>query len=176
MVLSAQSIRKRGILTPFFERHVHLETGASWGLSVAGYDIRVKQGIELGPNEFTLASSIEHFDMPNDLLGVVADKSSLARRGIAVQNTIIEAGWRGHLTLEITNHSRDTVHLIAGQPIAQIIFHQLDEPTETPYGGKYQDQPDMPVEAKRETWRDQQDWWREEHGTPITPEDFALKS
>lgn len=150
MVLSAQTIRKRGIIAPFFERQVHLETGSSWGLSVAGYDIRIKQEAELAAGDFTLASSIEHFDMPTDILGVVADKSSLARRGIAVQNTIIEPGWRGYLTLEITNHSLETVELLAGQPIAQIVFHLLDQPTEIPYNGKYQDQPDRPVEARKE--------------------------
>lgn len=150
MILSGQTIRKIGIFNPFSERQVHKETGMSWGLSVAGYDIRVAQNHVIPSQGFVLASSIEHFDMPGFLLGQVADKSSLARQGIAVQNTIIEPGWRGHLTLEITNHSRVEARLVEGQPIAQIIFHMLDEPAEQPYNGKYQDQPARPVPSIRE--------------------------
>jgi dCTP deaminase len=33
----------------------------------------------------------------------------------------------------------------AGDPIGQMIFHVLDEPTEQPYSGKYQDQPQCPI-------------------------------
>jgi dCTP deaminase len=147
MILSAQSIRKRGIITPFCEKTVF--AGKSFGLSHAGYDIRVKQRLVLAPGSFSLASSMEEFDMPTDLLGQVCDKSSWARMGVCVQNTILEPGWRGFLTLEITNHGFGDKPLVieAGSPIAQIIFHLLDEPTDTPYRGKYQDQADMPVEA-----------------------------
>jgi dCTP deaminase len=59
--------------------------------------------------------------------------------------TVIEPGWRGYLTLEITAHSQE-VTLIPGMPIAQVLFHQLDREVEG-YNGKYQDQSDHPVEA-----------------------------
>lgn len=150
MILSAQSIRRRGIITPFNERSVH--HGMSYGLSSCGYDIRIAQDICLGinSNNFILASTIEHFDMPDDLVGRVCDKSTWARRGIAVQNTIIEPGWRGHLTLEISNNTKGIIFINKGMPIAQIMFELLDYPTEQPYKGKYQDQADEPVLAKDE--------------------------
>lgn len=150
MTLSAQSIRKRGIITPFNERSVHL--GMSYGLSSCGYDVRIAEDVTLGinSNNFFLASTIEHFDMPNDLVGRVCDKSTWARRGIAIQNTIIEPGWRGYLTLEISNNSKGIIFINAGMPIAQITFDLLDEPTEQVYTGKYQDQPAWPVSAKEE--------------------------
>lgn len=88
--------------------------------------------------------------MPDDLVGRVCDKSTLARLGIAVQNTIIEPGWLGYLTLEITNHSKATVFINEGQPIAQIMFEMLDFPTMQPYDGKYQDQENFPVAARLE--------------------------
>src|ERR1700678_1313663 len=103
MILSAQAIRRCGIITPFYERTV--ENGLSYGLSSCGYDVRVAQDIMMNANEFMrfrLASTIEHFNMPNFLVGRVHDKSTWARRGLAVQNTIIEPGWRGHLTLELS--------------------------------------------------------------------------
>lgn len=165
MILPAQDIRSRCVpspmrnavpnlppfqpmVNPFVERSV--AHGMSYGLSAAGYDVRVKQRRILRPGAFVLASTVEHFDMPNDVLGHVADKSTWARRGITVQNTIIEPGWRGWLTLEIANHGDAIVELEEGMPIAQIIFHLLAAPTELPYGGKYQDQEDKPVPARIE--------------------------
>ena len=145
MILSGQSIRKRGIFTPFCERTKLY--GMSYGLGPAGYDVRVAQAITLAPGTAALASTLEHFDMPRDLLGIVADKSTWARRFLAVQNTIIEPGWRGFLTLELTNHGKDTIKILPGSPIAQIILHMLDEPTQMPYAGKYQDQTSKPVAA-----------------------------
>ena len=132
-VLSAQSIRRRGIFSPFCERtKLH---GMSYGLSACGYDVRVREGFTLWPGEFKLASTVEHFAMPNDLVGRVADKSTWARMGVAVQNTIIEPGWKGYLTLELTNHSEYAREIKPGSPIAQIILELLDEPTEQVYEG-----------------------------------------
>lgn len=145
MILSGQSIRERGIFTPFHERTVF--DGMSYGLSYAGYDVRIAENIELPPKGFTIASTIEHFLMPNDLLAQVTDKSTWARRGLSVFNTIIEPGWNGHLTLELVNHSSNTLNFMCGHPIAQIILFHLDRPVEKPYDGKYQNQPNHPVHA-----------------------------
>lgn len=153
MILSDRSINIRGIITPFVLRTVH-GVGASYGLSSCGYDIRIKQTLFLRPGSFRLASTVERFAMPDDVAAVVHDKSTLARLGIALQNTFIEPGWRGWLTLEITNHGGRYVRLEAGQPIAQVVFHSLDQSCGRPYGaGKYQDQADCPVGAIAEACR-----------------------
>jgi dCTP deaminase len=145
MILSAQTIRKLGIFTPFSERtKLH---GKSFGLSAAGYDVRVAQSFWLWPFFGRLASTIEHFDMPNDVIGIVHDKSTWARRFVMVQNTVVEPGWKGHLTLELTRFLPWPVRIKAGMPIAQILLHRLDEPTEQPYDGKYQNQANKPVAA-----------------------------
>ena len=161
MILSAQSIRARTqraasgaipgllVIEPFVERTV--AHGMSYGLSAAGYDIRIKDALTLGAGGFSLAVTVERIALPADLLAQLADKSSWARRGIAVQNTIFEPGWRGYPTLEISNHGFRRVQIPAGAPIGQLIFHLLDVPTELPYAGKYQDQPQRPVEAIRES-------------------------
>lgn len=148
MILSGQSIRRRGIITPFHERTRQL--GMTYGLGPAGYDVRIAEEIVIPRGGARLASTVEHFRMPADLLARVADKSTWARQFIAVQNTIIEPGWRGHLTLEISNHSDSEILIASGSPIAQIIFEILDEPTERPYDGKYQDQPRGAVAAIHE--------------------------
>jgi len=150
VILARQHI-PTSIVHPFIaEKTVHADTGMSYGLSAAGYDIRVAQKTRLEPGSFWLASSLERFDMPVDILGEVKDKSSLARLGVTVQNTVIEPGWFGWLTLEITNHGPEPVEILCGQPIAQILFYRLSAPTDAPYSGKYQNQPDQPVPAIRE--------------------------
>ncbi|UTC30041.1 dCTP deaminase [Brevundimonas phage vB_BpoS-MaInes] len=158
-------------IEPFEEAGKH--TGMSYGLSGCGYDIRIgkiNQGAwRRGPNEragdknwdphgaqevvikpgaFLLLSSLERLEIPHDLAGFVCDKSTLARKGLALQNTVLEPGWKGYITLELSNHGRETLCIRVGQPIAQVVFHQLDKPTELPYVGKYQNQAAEPTEAK----------------------------
>jgi dCTP deaminase len=145
MILPAQTIRKLKPILPFHERTVlH---GMSYGLSHAGYDVRIAEGCMLDPQESCLASTVEEFLMPNDLVAFVHDKSTWARRGLSLFNTVIEPGWQGFLTLELVNHSSEMLIINAGDPIAQIVFMRLEEPTEKPYTGKYQDQKRGPQEA-----------------------------
>lgn len=145
-ILPAQLIRLYKPIEPFCERTEYLET--TYGLGPASYDIRIDQELNLRPGEFTLASTVEHFVMPNILMAVVHDKSSWARRGLAVQNTLIDPGWNGYLTIELTNHSNDYLWIQRGVGIAQIVFHLLKEPTELPYEGKYQNQEAGPQKAR----------------------------
>ena len=128
------------------ERQKRHEHGVSYGLTEAGYDVRVKQSITLAPqHRFQLASTVEEFDVPKRLVGVVHDKSTHARRGLSVFNTVIEPGWKGFLTLELVFHGDGELHIPAGAGIAQVLWHELILPAE--YSGKYQHQADEPVEA-----------------------------
>lgn len=147
-VLSYQSIKKSGLISPSFERQI--SNGLTHGIGPAGYDVRVAEDKLLWPGRFFLASTVEYFDLPHNVLAVVHDKSTWARRGLFVHNTVIEPGWRGHLTLEIEVKIAAGLfgRLRTGTPIAQIVFHQLDHPTERPYSGRYQDQPRGAVKAK----------------------------
>ena len=136
--------------------------GTSFGLGEAGYDIRIKQEIvfssvqpsnrrivivhdQVAEGRFALASAIEEFQMPDDLVGIVHDKSTWARRGLSVFNTVIEPGWKGFLTLELVYHGEDELVIPAGSGIAQVVFHRTSQPAH--YTGKYQDQADEPVNA-----------------------------
>ena len=133
------------------------EHGVSYGLGEAGYDIRIKQEVRFVPGNdcrveingepeygrFAIASAIELFDMPVDLVGIVHDKSSWARQGLSVFNTVIEPGWKGFLTLELVFHGSKELILPAGCGIAQVIFSSLAH--DAAYEGKYQNQKDDPV-------------------------------
>lgn len=121
--------------------------GVSHGLTEAGYDIRIKQGVIMNQgNRFVLASSVERFNMPTHLVGVVHDKSTWARRGLSVFNTVIEPGWHGWLTLELVYHGSENLIIPDGAGIAQVLFHELHSVAS--YDGKYQGQEDRPVEAR----------------------------
>lgn len=155
MIIPAQMIRARcatdnPLITPFAERSP--AEGLTYGLSPAGYDVRIDQDLIVSPTtyrgSFLLASTMERFQMPNDLLAVVHDKSTWARKGLAVQNTVIEPGWAGFLTLELSNYGDDVISISRGTPIAQVVFHLLAAPTEQPYTGRYQNQDPGPQIAR----------------------------
>lgn len=151
-ILSDKTLRKLRPVTPFEERtefHVGAGKMMTFGLSCAGYDIRIRESITLwaphgskieAQRSFQLCSSIEYFEMPNNVMAVVHDKSSWARRGLSVFNTVIEPGWRGYLTLELKNFGLKDLYIRKGSPIAQVVFHKLDKECENPYSGKYQNQ------------------------------------
>lgn len=122
--------------------------GVSHGLSEAGYDLTIAQDIWLFPfRRFRLASTVERFNMPNDLVAIIHDKSTWARRGLSVFNTVAEPGWEGWLTLELVYHRWGILHIPAGAGIAQAIFHRIEHPAS--YGaGKYQNQENRPVAAR----------------------------
>jgi dCTP deaminase len=172
MILSAQSIRRLckyeypnklpqvPLLAPYSESAVN--SGMTFGLSSAGYDIRIDQDVTLYPitlgnlmlkaigvkrSSFALASSIEKFTIPKHLMPLVMDKSTWARRGLSVFNTCAEPGWTGWLTLELANKSEHVLEIRKGMPIAQIVFFELDHPTCQPYQGKYQHQARGPQPA-----------------------------
>lgn len=145
-VLPAQILRERKPVVPFVERTV--VDNLTYGLGPAGYDVRIAESFFMWPGRYVLGSTLERFVMDADLLGLVCDKSTWARRGITVQNTVIEPGWCGYLTLELANHSLWPIRIKAGQPIAQILFLQLAAPTVLPYDGKYQNQQPGPQQAR----------------------------
>jgi len=98
--------------------------------------------VAIPPGGFLLAETIEYFNMPEDVIGIVTGKSTYARCGIIINVTPLEPGWRGYLTLEIHNASRHSVIIYPGEGIAQINFHRGETPNVTydSRAGKYQNQ------------------------------------
>ena len=135
MIASRQTILSRKPIEPFYDRSSAY--GMTYGLGPAGYDVRIAQTLWLWPFWGRRASTIEYFRMPSDLAAEVKDKSTNARRFILVQNTFIDPGWCGYLTLELTRFLLWPVRIEKGTPIAQIVFYLLDEPTDQPYRGRY---------------------------------------
>ena len=101
----------------------------------------------LQPGEFVLASTLERIALPDDLVARLEGKSSLGRIGLLIHSTAgyVDPGWKGHLTLELSNVAKLPVTLYYKMKIGQVSFLQLTSVVEKPYGSeglgsKYQDQ------------------------------------
>lgn len=90
------------------------------------------------PGDFALASTIESLTLPDDLLGRLEGRSSIARLGITVHSTaaVFEPGWTGTATMELSNLGRMPVALYAGMRICSFSFETVSSPVMTPYGKK----------------------------------------
>lgn len=104
--------------------------------------VEVDRTYVIEPGEFVLACTMETFRVPRDVTGLVKDKSTYARLGLAVQNTVLEPGWEGQLTLELSNHGPRAIALAVGWGIAQVMFMRGAEPLVTydRRAGKYMGQ------------------------------------
>lgn len=92
----------------------------------------------LHPGEFVLASTLEHIEVPDDLVARLEGKSSLGRIGLLIHSTAgyVDPGWKGHLTLELSNVANLPVTLYSGMKIGQISFLRLSSPADNLYGSK----------------------------------------
>ncbi len=88
------------------------------------------------PGEFCLGRTLEHVELPDDVVARIEGKSSLGRLGLIVHATagFCDPGWKGTLTLELNNLTRVPIKLYPGLPIAQLSFMTLDAPAARPYG------------------------------------------
>jgi len=144
----------------------------SYGLSSFGYDARVSNEFKIftdvdsaivdpknftansfvsrkseqciiPPNSFALASTVEYFKIPKDILVICLGKSTYARCGIIVNVTPLEPGWEGYVTLEFSNTTPLPAKIYANEGAAQFIFLKGNEVPEITYeqrNGKYMKQ------------------------------------
>ncbi len=162
---------EQGMIEPFEEKQVRRGV-ISFGLSSYGYDMRVARAFRIftnvnsaivdpknfdsasfvefegdvciiPPNSFALATSVEYFRIPRNVMTVCVGKSTYARCGIITNVTPFEPEWEGHVTLEISNTTPLPARIYAEEGISQVLFFESDEPCEVSYSdrkGKYQKQ------------------------------------
>jgi dCTP deaminase len=101
----------------------------------------------LHPGEFVLGQTLEWVELPNDIVARLEGRSSLGRLGLLIHSTAgyVDPGWKGNLTLELSNVANLPIALYAGMGIGQISFFAMSGPVERPYGSaglgsKYQGQ------------------------------------
>lgn len=162
---------EQGMIEPFVDRQVR-QGIISYGLTSYGYDMRVTNHfkvftnvfnvlvdpknfnprsfvdmeadyIDIPPNSFALAQSMERFRIPRNVSCIVIGKSSYARCGIIVNVTPLEPEWQGYVTIEISNTTPLPARIYANEGIGQVLFLESDEECEVSYAdkqGKYQGQ------------------------------------
>jgi dCTP deaminase len=100
----------------------------------------------LHPRDFVLGTTKERVEIPADLLAHVEGRSSLGRLAVVIHATagVVDPGYCGQITLELSNLGTAPVALTPGTRVSQLIFTELKNPAERPYGAergsKYQDQ------------------------------------
>ena len=93
------------------------------------------------PNQFVLATTMEYFELPDNLTAFVEGRSSLGRMGLFIQNAgWVDPGFHGEITLELYNANRCAIQLQTGRRVGQLVFAEMDNAALTPYRGKYQGQ------------------------------------
>lgn len=121
---------------------------SSIGDAMRTYHVEDDEAFIMQPGDFALASTIESLELPNNLLGRLEGRSSIARLGITVHSTaaVFEPGWIGTATMELSNLGRMPVALYPGMRICAFSFQQLTSPVTIPYrdkvGNKYAGQID----------------------------------
>jgi len=164
------SLEKK-MITPFVENQ-NRGDNISFGLSSYGYDARVSNEFKIftnvhstvvdpknfsqesfvtkkedvciiPPNSFVLASTVEYFKIPRDVLVICLGKSTYARCGIIVNVTPLEPEWEGHVTLEFSNTTPLPAKIYANEGACQFVFLKGDQSPEVSYAdrkGKYMKQ------------------------------------
>jgi dCTP deaminase len=96
----------------------------------------------LHPGHFVLGATLEYLCVPNDMAGQVLGRSSWGRLGLIVATAVVvQAGFRGCLTLELANEGSVPLLLRPGLRVAQLCLWQAAEPVKSGYdssAGKYQ--------------------------------------
>ncbi len=159
------------MIKPFVSKQIR-KRKISFGLSSYGYDARVsnhfkiftnvnstivdpknfkKEGFVtkksnvcvIPPNSFALATTVEYFKIPENVIVICLGKSTYARCGIIVNVTPLEPGWEGHVTLEFSNTTPLPAKIYANEGAAQFVFIKGNEKPEVSYArrkGKYMKQ------------------------------------
>lgn len=93
-------------------------------------------GYLLRPGDFILGATLERVEIPNNVVGRIEGKSSLARLGITAHITAgyLDPGFRGNVTLEIVNLWPRPIRIWPGQRIAQLGFEWMSSACIRPYG------------------------------------------
>ena len=163
--------KENGMISPFVDKQ-QKKNVISYGLSSYGYDARVSNEFKIftnvnssmvdpkdfsnsnfiskkqdiciiPPNSFVLASTVEYFKIPKNILVICLGKSTYARCGIIVNVTPLEPEWEGHVTLEFSNTTPLPAKIYANEGACQFVFLQGNEDPEISYAdrkGKYMNQ------------------------------------
>jgi len=155
----------KNMITPFIDQPVREVNGKkvlSYGLSSAGYDVRIGDEFKIftninstvidplnfderclhsfkgevcviPPHSYVLAVTLEYFHIPRDIMVVCLGKSTLARAGLIVNVTPIEPEFEGTVVIEIANTAPLPAIIRANEGVAQFLFFKATQECEMSY-------------------------------------------
>ncbi|MCC6041741.1 MAG: dCTP deaminase [Desulfurococcaceae archaeon] len=102
-------------------------------------DVNRDEGFVVEPYEHVLATTLEWVELPHDLVGLVNLRSTFARVGLYIPPTVIDAGFKGNVTIELIG-GPNPVRVYPEQRFLHVVFLRTSSPVYRPYQGKYQGQ------------------------------------
>ncbi len=112
----------------------------------ASYDLRAASDTLMPRGTCTLVPTTEWVELPTDIAGTLMCRSSFGRRGVLLGAGYVDPGFRGQLTLCLTNMGSEDISIRKDDRVVQMILHEVREGNHG-YAGQYQDSHGA-VEAK----------------------------
>jgi len=94
----------------------------------AGLDIYSIEARTIYPGERAIIRTGIKIAIPDAYVGLIWDKSGIAKSGLNTMGGVIDAGFRGELTINIANVSNDIYNIEMGQKIAQLLIQKIEVP------------------------------------------------
>lgn len=88
----------------------------------AGYDIRTIETTTFKPGEQVALPTGLHMAIPSGYVGLVKDRSSMAKRGFTTSAGVIDSDYRGELLILVRNQSEESQTVEQGERIAQLLI------------------------------------------------------
>jgi dCTP deaminase len=104
----------------------------------ASYDLRASDNVILRKGVCTLVSSLEWVELSGNIAGTLRCRSSLGRKGILLGAGFVDPGFRGQLTLCLTNMGAADIEIRQNERIVQMVLHEVRGGAQL-YNGRYQD-------------------------------------
>jgi dUTP pyrophosphatase len=100
----------------------------------AGLDLYALEDVMVQPGEGRMARTGIAFALPAHSVGMIADRSSMAKKGLKTAGGIIDAGYRGEVQVVFWNLSQQEIRIVRGERMAQMLIMpiQTPAPVETP--------------------------------------------
>lgn len=88
----------------------------------AGLDLYAFENGVIPPGGGLLARTGIALALPAGTVGLVADRSSMAKRGVKTSGGVIDAGYRGEIHIILRNVTTEEVRFERGERIAQLLI------------------------------------------------------
>jgi dUTP pyrophosphatase len=94
----------------------------------AGLDLYNLEDFKMAPGEGKMIKTGIALAVPQGHVGLVADRSSLAKRGLKTAGGVIDAGYRGEIHIVMWNVSKENFELKKGERLAQLMVIPIATP------------------------------------------------